>query len=69
MVVSICIRYVLACNAQIYHPARPVRWPPHGTATFEGGVLGETVVAGELGATEPNSVLRLGFPADGYWLC
>eukprot|EP01047_Picozoa_sp_COSAG01_P025185 COSAG01_NODE_1580_length_9830_cov_7.852826_3_plen_91_part_00 len=30
---------------------------------------GETVVAGELGATEPNSVLRLGFPADGYWLC
>eukprot|EP01047_Picozoa_sp_COSAG01_P023445 COSAG01_NODE_1419_length_10368_cov_131.656344_2_plen_135_part_00 len=41
VVLSICIRYVLACNAQIYHPARPVRWPPHGTATFEGGVLGK----------------------------
>jgi hypothetical protein len=27
------------------------------------------VRAGEMGAAEPNSVLRPGFPADGYWLC
>jgi hypothetical protein len=27
------------------------------------------VRAGEMGAAEPNSVLRPGFPADAYWLC
>jgi hypothetical protein len=36
-------------------------------ATWKDG--GCWVRAGELGAAEPNSVLRPGFPADGYWLC
>jgi hypothetical protein len=36
-------------------------------ATWKDG--GCWVRAGELGVAEPNSVLRPGFPADGYWLC
>ena len=36
-------------------------------ATWEGD--GCWLRAGEMGAAEPNSVLRPGFPADGYWLC
>ena len=58
VVVGICIRYVLACNAQIYHRARPVGWPPHGTATFEGGMLGDELQVSRVATLLPRSIGR-----------
>ena len=40
-VVTICIGYVLACNARYMAAKACGDGRPHGTATFEGGVLGD----------------------------
>ena len=40
-VVTICIGYVVACNAQYMAAKACGDGCPHGTATFEGGVLGD----------------------------
>ena len=40
-VVTTCIGYVLACNARYMAAKACGDGRPHGTATFEGGVLGE----------------------------
>eukprot|EP01050_Picozoa_sp_SAG11_P055895 SAG11_NODE_34384_length_272_cov_0.601156_1_plen_79_part_01 len=40
-VVTTCIGYVLACNARYMAAKACGDGRPHGTATFEGGVLGD----------------------------
>ena len=56
-VVTTCIGYVLACNARYMAAKACGDGRPHGTATFEGGVLGDEseVRAKSLGTLSLNA--------------
>ena len=57
-VVTTCIGYVLACNARYMAAKACGDGRPHGTATFEGGVLGDELEVSKLGILLPRSIGR-----------
>ena len=54
-VVTICIGYILACNARYMAAKACGDGRPHGTATFEGGVLGDELEVSKLGIRAPGA--------------
>jgi hypothetical protein len=62
--VTICIGYVLACNARYMAAKACGDGRPHGTATCEGGTLGDELEVSKLGILLPRSIGGRGVSGD-----